>query len=123
MLLFLGRWCRRYAAHFTAVAAAFHTTSRVNAASFSAVSVGVMLPFYCRWCRLLRYGEGQCCPNFSRWCRRYAAYFTAVGAAFYTTAKVNAARFLVVGVGVVLPILLLLLPLFTLRRGQMLPKF
>ena len=104
MLLFLGRWCRRYAAHFTAVAAAFHTTSRVNAASFSAVSVGVMLPFYCRWCRLLRYGEGKCCACFARWCRRYAAHLTAFGAAFYPTARVNAGHFSAVGVGAMLPI-------------------
>ena len=39
--------------------------------------------------------------------RRYAADFTAVGAAFYTTVRVNA-----VGVGVMLPILLLLEPPF-----------
>ena len=45
---------------------------------------------------------GQMLPVFfSRWCRRYATHF-AVGAAFYTTARVNAARFLAVGVGVTL---------------------
>ena len=54
---------------------------------------------------------------FTRWCRRYAAHFTAVGAAFYTTAMINAARFSAVGVGGVLPILLLLVAPFTLRRG------
>ena len=54
---------------------------------------------------------------FSRWCRRYAAHFTAVDAAFYTTARVNAARFSAVGVGVRLHILLLLVPPFTLRLG------
>ena len=47
----------------------------------------------------------------------YAAHFTAVGATFNTTAKVNAARFLAVGVGVMLPILLLLGPPLTLRLG------
>ena len=46
-------------------------------------------------------------PVFSRWCRRYAAHFTPVGAAFYTTARGNSARFSAVGVGVMLPILLL----------------
>ena len=57
-------------------------------------------------------------PVFSRWCRRWAAHFTAVGAALYATPKVNAARFSAVGLGgVVLSILLLLLPPFTLRRG------
>ena len=80
-------------------------------------------------------------------CRRYAAHFTAVGAAvyttarvvagcfsavglgvmlpivsavgaaFYTTARVNVARFSAVGVGLMLPKLLLLVPPFTLRRG------
>ena len=55
---------------------------------FLAVDVGVMLP-----------------------------HFTAVGAAFDTTARVNAARFLAVGVGVMLPILLLLMPPLTLRLG------
>ena len=58
---------------------------------------------------------------FSRWSRRYAAHFTAVGAAFYTTAMVNAARFSAVGVGVMLPILLLSVPPFTLRLGLTLP--
>ena len=60
---------------------------------------------------------GKCSPFFDRWGRRYAAHFTAVGTAFDTTARVNAARFLAVGVGVMLPILLLLVPLFTVRRG------
>ena len=62
-------------------------------------------------------------PFLSRWRRRYAAHFIAVAAAFYTTARVNAARFAAVGVGVMLPILLLLLPPFTLRLGLMLPVF
>ena len=58
-----SRWCRRYAAHFTAVGAVY-TTARVNAARFSAVGVSVMLP-----------------------------NFTAVGAAFYPTVRENAGRF------------------------------
>ena len=32
-------------------------------------------------------------PMFSRWCRGYSAHFDAVGAAFYTTARLNAAHF------------------------------
>ena len=44
---------------------------------------------------------------FSRWCRRYDADFNVVGDAFYATARVNAARFTAVGVGVMLPALLL----------------
>ena len=60
---------------------------------------------------------------FDRWCRRYASHLTAAGAAFYTTARVSAGRFLAVGVGVVLPILLLLVPPFTLRQRQILPVF
>ena len=79
---------RRYVAHFTAVDAAFYTRARKNPARFSAVG-----------------------------CRRYAADFIAVGAAFYTTARVSPARFSAVGVGVTVPILLLLVPPFTLRRG------
>ena len=65
-----------------------YATARVNAARFSAVGF-----------------------------RRYAAYFTAVGAAFYTTVRVNVTRFSAVGIGVMLHILLQLVPLFTLRRG------
>ena len=65
----------------------------------------------------------KCCSFFDRWCRRYAVHFTAVGAAFYTTASVYAARFLAVGVGVTLPVFLLLVPPFTLRLGLMLPVF
>ena len=52
---------------------------------------------------------------FGRCCRRDAAYFIANGAAFYITARVNFARFSAVGVGAMLPILLLLVPPFTLR--------
>ena len=82
---------------------------------FSAVGVGVMMPILLLLVlpftlRLVC----KCCSFFDRWCRRYAVHFTAVGAAFYTTASVNAARFLAVGVGVTLPIFLLLVPPFTL---------
>ena len=80
--------CRRHAAHFIAVGATVYTTARVNAARFSGVG-----------------------------CRRYGAHFTGVDAAFYTTARVNAARISAVGVGVMLPIFLLLVTPFTLRRG------
>ena len=74
--------------NFTAVGAAVYTTARVNAARFlSAVGVGVILAF------------------------------TAVDADFYTKAIVNAGCFSTVGVSVVLPILLLLVPPFTLRLG------
>ena len=120
---FFGRSCRRSAADCTHFGAAFYSTSRANAASFSAVRAGIMMSFYCCWRRLLNYGEGKCCRFSGRWCRRYAAHFTAVGAAFYTTPRVNAARFPAVGVGVTLHILLLLLPPLTLRRGRVLPVF
>ena len=88
--MLFSRWCRRYAAHFTAVGAAVYTTARVVAARFcSAVGVGVMLP-----------------------------NFIAVGAAVYTTARVIAARcFSGVGVGVMPPIILLSVPPSALRRG------
>ena len=63
-------------------------------------------------------------PRFiGRWCRRYAACFSAVGAVFYTTTRLNAPQILAVGVGVMLPILLLLVPSFTPQLGSMLPKF
>ena len=62
-------------------------------------------------------------PVFQPFFRRYADRFTAVGAAFYPMARRNAARFTAVGVGVMLPILKLLVPSFTLRRGSMLPVF
>ena len=57
----------------------------------------VMLPILLLLVLLLHYGEGKCCPNFRRWCRRYDAVFTAVGAAYYTTARVNAAQIFAVG--------------------------
>ena len=86
---FFRRWCRRYAAHYAAVGAACYNTGRVNAARFfSAVGVSVILPF------------------------------TAVDAAFSTTANVNAARRSAVGVGVMPPHSLLLVPPFTLRLGE-----
>ena len=56
-------------------------------------------------------------------CTRYAAHFNTVGAAFHTTAWVNAPRFSAVGVGVMLPIFPLLMPPFGLRRGEILPVF
>ena len=73
-----------------AVVGAFYTDVRVSAARFcSAVGVGVMLP--------------------NR---------TALCAAVYTTVRVIAARcFSAVGVGVTPPIILLLVPPFTLMLG------
>ena len=51
---------------FTAVGvcAALHTAARVDVAPFSAVSVGVMLPFYCCWsmCCPLHCYYRRCCP-------------------------------------------------------------
>ena len=44
--------------------------------------VGVMLPISLLLVAPLHYREVKCCPNLRRWCRRYAADFTAVGAAF-----------------------------------------
>ena len=95
---------------------------------FKPLVQALFCPFYYCWCRLLHYGEDKCSPFFGRCCRRYAAHFTAVGPAFYNTAGVNAAAALrllgtstslhsEIGVRVVLPILLLLVPHFTLRRG------
>ena len=71
---FLGRWCRRYAAHFTAASAAVYITATVNAAIL-----------------------------FIRSCKRYAAHFSVVGTAFFTTGRVNNARFSAVAVRVMLP--------------------
>ena len=101
----MGRWCRRYAAHFAAVGAAFYTTVRVSAARFFKMLVLALChPFHSCWCRLLHYGEGKRSPFFGRGCRRYAAHFSAVGAAVCTTVRVDAARFCsAVGVGVVVP--------------------
>ena len=76
----------RYAAHLTPVGASFYTSARVNDTCFSAFG-----------------------------CRRYSVYFTAVGVGFYATSRVNAASFSAVGVDVIPPILLLLVPPFTRR--------
>ena len=78
-----------------------------------AVGVGVMLPILLLLVPPFTLDEVKCCLNISRWCRRYAAHFTAVRAAFYTTAGLNAACFSAVGVGVMLPISLLLVTPFT----------
>ena len=40
-----------------------------------------MLPISLLLVLPLHYREVKCCPNLRRWCRRYAADFTAVGAA------------------------------------------
>ena len=88
MLPFFGRRCRRFAAPFTGVGATFYTTAK-----------------------------GKCFSILGRWSRHHVAHFIAVGAAFYATAMVNGALFSYVGVGVMLPILVLLVPPFTLQRG------
>ena len=85
MLPVVGRWCRRYAARFTAVDAAFRNTISANAARFLAVALGVCCSSYCCWGRLLH------------------------------TARVNTVRFSAVGVGVMLWFSLLSVPPFTLR--------
>ena len=72
----------------SALGAAFNAMPRVNAARFSSVGY-----------------------------RRYAAHFTAVGGAFYAKVRVNAARFAAAGVGVMLPISLLLVPPLKQTRG------
>ena len=104
---------------FSAVNTAFDTTVRVNAARFaSAVGVSVMLPILLLLVFHFTLRSEQTLPVFvSRWCRRYTADFSAVGAAVYTAVRINAARFSFVGVRIMLPILLLLMPPFTLRRG------
>ena len=60
----------------------FYTTVRANAAQIFAVGVGVMLPILLLLVPLLHDGEVKCCTIFRRGYRRYAADFTAVGAAF-----------------------------------------
>ena len=85
---------------------------------FSAVGVGVRLPILLLLVTRFPRRVGKVLLVFlSCWCRRYAADFTAVGAAFDTTAGVNAPRFLAVGVGVMLPNFPVLVPPFALRRG------
>ena len=101
----------------------FYTTARVNTVRFSAVGVGVILSILLLFVPPFTLRRGQMLPVFCPLCRRWAAHFNAVGAVFYTTAKVNAARFSAVGVGVMLPIFLLFVAPFTLRRGKMLPVF
>ena len=118
-----SRWCRGDSAHFDAVGAAFYTTARLNGAHFSAVGAGVMLPILLLLVPPFTTVRVNIVPMFSRWCRGYSAHFDAVGAAFHTTARVNAAHFSAVGAGVMLPILLLFVPPFTPRRGQTLPAF
>ena len=61
--------------NFTAVGVAFWTTVTVNAGSvFKLLGLALCCPFYCCWCNL------------------------------YTTARLNAARFSAVSVGVIVPI-------------------
>ena len=56
-------------------------TVRAYAGQIFALGVGVMPPILLQLVLLLHYGWGLRWPNFRRWCRRYAADFTAVGAA------------------------------------------
>ena len=122
--MFYGRCCRRYAAHFNAIGAAFYATARVNAARFSAVGcrryAANLSAVNATFCTAARVNAAR---SSAVGCRRYSAHFTAVGAGFRTTEMVNAALFAAVGVGVMLPLFLLLVPLFTQPRGKMLPVF
>ena len=81
-----------------------------------------MLPILLVLVLLLYYGSALRCPKFRRWCRRYAADFTAIGAAitlrlglrcpiFRCWCRRYAADFTAVGAAV------------TLRLGPTLPKF
>ena len=88
-----------------------------------AVDVDVILPIFLLLVPPLTLPQSKFCPFFDHWCRRYVAYFSAVGAALDTTANANAARRSAVGVGVMLPHLLLLVPPFTLRLGETLSVF
>ena len=121
---FYGRWCRRYGAHFNAIGAAFSDTARVNAARLSAVGCGRYAANFsavdAAFCTAAKVNAARFSSVGSR---RHSAHFTAVGAGFRTTARVNAARFAAVGVGVMLPLFLLLVPLFTQPRGKILPVF
>ena len=91
---------------------------------FSEVGVGVMLPHFRLLVQRFTLRRGSMLPViFIRWCRRYAPNFTAVGAAVYAMARVNAARFSAVRVGVMLITVLLLVRPFTLRLGETLPVF
>ena len=57
--------------------------ARVNAAHFSGVGVGVMLPNYTAvGAAVYTTARVNAARLFSRWCKRYDAQFTAVGAAF-----------------------------------------
>ena len=84
---------------------------------FSAAGIGAMLPILLLLVPPFTQHRGYMLRFFVHWCRGDAAHFTAVGAAFYTAARVNVARFWAVGVGAMLPILLLLVPPVTQRRG------
>ena len=85
----------RYAAHFSAVGAA--VTLRLGPTlaknNFPALVQALCSPFYCCWCR------------------------------YYTTVRADAAQMFVVGVVVMLPILLLLVPLLHYGEGQCCPNF
>ena len=116
---FFSRCCKRYAAQFSAVGAAFYTTVRVNAAlCFSAVGVGVMLPIFAAvGAAVYTTARAIAARCFSAVGVGVVLLFTAVDAAFYITVRVNAGCFSAVGVGVVLPIFVLLVPPFKLRLG------
>ena len=117
--VFVSRWCRRFAANFTAVCSAFYTTARLIAARcFSAVGVGVMLPIFTAvGAAVYTTARAIAARCFSAVGVGVVLLFTAVDAAFYVTVRVNAGCFSAVGAGVMLPIFLLLVPRCKLRLG------
>ena len=112
---------RPYAVHLSAVGVAFRTTARVNAPYFSAVGISFILPNLPFSVPPLPVRLGLILSDLRRWYTRSAAHFTAVGVAFRTTARVNAAYCSAVGIGVILPISPRLVPPFTVRLEQILP--
>ena len=99
------------------VSVAFRTTVGLNAAYFSVVGIGVCLPNLLFLVPPLTVRLGLILPVLRRWDTRYAARFIAVGVTIRTTARVNAAYFSAVGIGIMLPISPRLVSPFAPRLG------
>ena len=72
---------------------------------------------------LLHYSEGTCCKKFSPLVYALRCRFYCCWCCYYTTARVNAAKFFAVGVRVALPFLLLLLLLLHYGEGKRCSNF
>ena len=91
--------------------------------TYSMGTAALCCPFYGCWCRLFTLRLGSMPPKFSSLVYALCCRFYCCWCRLYTTARLNAAQILAVGVGIMVPILLLLEPPLHFGEGKCCPNF